>query len=156
MALVIGLALLSPITNIVQDMTTTLSKENETVSLSTVRADDTLDINEEIGLELTESNPLSISEVRLENLTVLVQDTDYELIATRIHYLNSSTMISYEQSNETQVDYVYAADSYVDNSATRGFIPLIVLFFVLALLAAAIGGVFGPGARDKLRGFMGM
>ena len=133
-ALIIGIALLSTVSD----------KTNEITSLQTETNESFTPING-TGVVLTNADVASISAIRNSTNEAQTVNVDYTLNAT-----NAITMINNE-TGTWYADYSYRADDYVTNSATRSITTLIIIFGALALLAVSLLPALGLMDMDFLK-----
>jgi len=149
-AIIVGLAFFQLISNQVAGVTQLQDIDNESLDISAARIGDSNNIDSSYGFALSEPYVESISEIRLDNTTALNSGTDYVLTDSKVYFQNTTDLIGYA-SNDTFVDFKGAGSDYLTTQSSRSLTALIPLFFVIAILGAAMLGIFGDDAKRWMR-----
>jgi hypothetical protein len=146
-AIIVGLTLIVPIFDTQTDLTTKRTVTNEPVSISAWR-NNSADINITKPFTITnaptgwKSEDCPLESVVYGNATNnYVLTTDYTFTASTGVFYSKNTSNVKAGGNATFVDYIYCADGYNKDGASRSIAGLIGLFAALALLAAILVGI---------------
>lgn len=158
--LILGIALLTPSAELVNDVTAKTSLADEAIDISSARIENG-SVNE--ATEFTVTNyPTSwkVEDCPLTSVTYGNSTTDYTLttdylitLSTGVLTLvNTSTVI--DGTNSTFIDYVYCSDDYMNAGWARSILNLVPGFWAIALMLIGIGIFFAiaksEGILDKL------
>jgi len=140
--IIVGLALMTPIINTTNKLTSKQTTTNKSVDVTTAYIDSD-DVNESINFTIYSQSdwkksdcPLTSVAIRNGAGTALTKNTDYKLYTSEgvFSLVNTSKTIPSATSNLTYVDYTYCADGYNTDSSSRSIAGLVLIFTALALL----------------------
>jgi len=148
---IFAVALLVPIANTTNQMTSKQAVSNQSVSTATGYLGDN-QVNESINYTIYTQSTWKVSECPLTSVvlrngagTALVDATDYTLDEAngRFSLLNTTKTVPATALNLTYVDYSHCADGYNTNGGSRSIANLVVIFGALAIFAFVIVGIKG-------------
>ena len=141
--IIVGLALMTPIINTTNKLTSKQTTTNKSVDVTTAYIDSD-DVNESINFTIYSQSdwkksdcPLTSVAIRNGAGTTLTKNTDYKLYASEgvFSLVNTSKTIPSATSNLTYVDYTYCADGYNTSASSRTIVKLILIFMALSIVA---------------------
>ena len=156
--LIVGTVLIGVVANSSAGVTNLVGVDNESIDLSTARAED----GEHLTINISDSNytlmyvpsgwqatECPISRVAYHNTTAtFTVGTDYDIWSTVgvLQILPSATMNTTD--NTTYVDFSYCPDDYLIDGWNRSVLNVVSGLFAIALLLAAIA-IFYQVAKDE-------
>lgn len=159
-AVVVGVAFIQQISTNTFEQTSFQSVLDESIDFTSARLQNNT-INESITFTVAKApHTNGQSNQSVTNFVVsnssggnAVLDTDYNVnTSTGTFNLLNSTFWFTDETNTTLVDYDFANANYITQASSRTMVNLVLLFAVLALLAAVLFYLFRTGIMDVLGG----
>lgn len=150
--IMVGVALISGLGDNVTNVTGDFSPVNESLGIATARLASS-DINASVEFSLAGPDLVSVSEVRWDNGTIMVENTDYVFNITndQVRLLNSTANGNHVTTNGTDWDYTYRSSDYVASASSRTLLNLIPLFFVIGFFLIILVGIFKEDGFDFMK-----
>jgi len=142
-AIIIGVVLLSTISDSVYDATNVRGATNETLTYSDLLANI--------------SNTTSTSNDDITGVTYFANLTD-DLTAnidTTVNWTRAGVITIDREANGYNntfyIDYSWESDNYVSHGVSRTLINLLIIFFALAILATGLWAMYKMGIMDMIK-----
>ncbi|KKL21215.1 hypothetical protein LCGC14_2447700 [marine sediment metagenome] len=140
---IFGVVLTVSIADIISVQTSSIAINNETLTNNVTGFQNATDINTSMIFNLTNA-PWEVGSFIVTNGTgsTLVLGTDYSVDFTlaAINFSNTSSVYgNAELFNNVNANYSFFSANFINDSISRTFINLIVLFFVLGLILMILG-----------------